>query len=853
MGPSMLSPVDSMNVMLPPPFPPYLDRKPPVTSSITSPFSSSLPSSHAGFGQPQQQQQRTGFGESAEYNNGVIPGRPGSGSFQGFRTTQGQMSSYPSSISTPRTVSTYVNTPSESMGSGSGAIVGSRFMTDPSPKIMGTSGLMKPFTLETVSPLAFPSGDGIRSIWGAPDLNVGAPLIGVGTGGFTGISDGKGTSMMNSNTAWDQAAARLVPSSLFKGGSGSIKDAEESSLSLDGSAEMFSLPLDILDDPAEPPSANGHRSSFSMNGRPDNGFNEAAFASMSLHSPANAFGRPGAVPSDRSPYALKPSPGLYGQQQRQQQQQQQQYQQQQQQQQQQQHHQQQQHLQLQYQALKAMQARNAFAAIPGNGQPPFPLRTPPNFTNGTNLELDPVLIDAASLIGYSPSMSPAKQPNTGIPTSVTNNATATVLSPGTNITSSTGGDDTSLPIVREIQTSKLRVDETKLTKDYFDQLTREALQLCVEICPTGEERMKQEMVFNNVLEISKRVFVDAQLHHFGSTANGFSLAGADMDLFVSTSEAAKLSTAQCVEKLGHMLKQAGMKDVKMLTRARVPIVKMRDPITGIRCDIGFHNNLGMYNTRLLKTYAQIDHRFRELVFVVKYWSKRRNINEPYFGTLSSYCYVLMIIHLLQIRGVLPCLQRICPDGSAAVPAPVHPSQHRHLVNQPGVPPVVEVEGNDVYFYDNLKELPKHWTCTNQESLGELLVAFFKYYSAEFPYVHGVASVRAGRALSKEEKGWTKERQQEINRNGTVKDRFWLCVEDPFEVSNNIGRPVDKETLYDVRGEFIRASKLLCSAGASDDNILARVCEKAPPPAAKKSPSGALGGGVNMMGGMGKKW
>ncbi|KAJ3153014.1 hypothetical protein HK101_001771 [Irineochytrium annulatum] len=411
-----------------------------------------------------------------------------------------------------------------------------------------------------------------------------------------------------------------------------------------------------------------------------------------------------------------------------------------------------------------------------------------------------------------------------------------------NNNSAEGGESPHLPIVREIQTSKLRVDESRLTRDYFDHLTREARCIIAEISPGVEEVRMQEGVFEVVQEVTRRVFPEASLHHFGSTANGFSLANSDMDLCIClySYDASKMSTAQCVEKIGHALKQAGMKDVKMLTRARVPIVKMRDPVTGIRCDVGFQNNLAIFNTRLLKTYAQIDPRFRELVFIVKFWSKRRSINEPYFGTLSSYCYVLMIIHLLQIRGVLPCLQRICPDGTPANAAPVHPT----LTNQPGpgVPPVVEVDGADVYFYDDLNELGKHWQSTNAESLGELIVAFFKYYSAEFPYVHGVASVRAGRVISKEDKGWTKERQQELNRNGGVKDRFWLCVEDPFEVTHNIGRPVDKETLYEVRGEFIRASKCLC-AGATGEFVLSKICEKQMNPPKKAGGGGGGGGGV----------
>jgi hypothetical protein len=74
--------------------------------------------------------------------------------------------------------------------------------------------------------------------------------------------------------------------------------------------------------------------------------------------------------------------------------------------------------------------------------------------------------------------------------------------------------------------------------------------------------------------------------------------------------------------------------------------------------------------------------------------------------------------------------------------------------------------------------------------------------------------------------------------------FCITVEDPFELTNNIGRPVDKETLYDVRGEFIRASKILCAGAASGEEagILAKLCERvSPPPSSSSRSSNNLAG------------
>lgn len=91
----------------------------------------------------------------------------------------------------------------------------------------------------------------------------------------------------------------------------------------------------------------------------------------------------------------------------------------------------------------------------------------------------------------------------------------------------------------------------------------------------------------------------------------------------------------------------------------------------LQVDITVNNILAIVNTKLLKDYGAIDERLLQLVFVVKLWAKRRQVNDSYRGTLSSYCYVLMCIHLLQQRSppILPCLQAMDPTHTRCLPAP----------------------------------------------------------------------------------------------------------------------------------------------------------------------------------------
>jgi hypothetical protein len=88
----------------------------------------------------------------------------------------------------------------------------------------------------------------------------------------------------------------------------------------------------------------------------------------------------------------------------------------------------------------------------------------------------------------------------------------------------------------------------------------------------------------------------------------------------------------------------------------------------LQVDVTVNNMLACVNTKLLADYCAIDPRLARLVALVKHWAKQRAVNDPYRGTLSSYCYVLMCIHLLQTRPtpVLPALQQLPPTFSRAI-------------------------------------------------------------------------------------------------------------------------------------------------------------------------------------------
>ncbi len=71
----------------------------------------------------------------------------------------------------------------------------------------------------------------------------------------------------------------------------------------------------------------------------------------------------------------------------------------------------------------------------------------------------------------------------------------------------------------------------------------------------------------------------------------------------------------------------GMERVICVSTAKVPIVKIWDPELKLACDMNVNNTLALENTRMIKTYVQIDPRVRPLAMIIKHWTKRRIVND----------------------------------------------------------------------------------------------------------------------------------------------------------------------------------------------------------------------------------
>ncbi|UKZ56412.1 hypothetical protein TrVGV298_010248 [Trichoderma virens] len=234
----------------------------------------------------------------------------------------------------------------------------------------------------------------------------------------------------------------------------------------------------------------------------------------------------------------------------------------------------------------------------------------------------------------------------------------------------------------------------------------------------------------------------------------------------------------------------------------------------------------------------------------------RGINSGYRGTLSSYGYVLMVLHYL-VNVAQPF---VCPNLQQLAPAPPNNLTSAEIQS------TISCRGYNIQFWRNEEEIirlaSQNQLNRNTESIGHLLRGFFEYFaqtgmmsnglSRGFDWGRNVISLRThGGILTKQEKGWTGAKtvyevqktdvdtatqsnpppvntqppaSPQVTKSGDVKEirlRYLFAIEDPFEIDHNVARTVTHNGIVSIRNEFRRAWRILRAAGNGDtqENLL----------------------------------
>ncbi|KAI7906139.1 uncharacterized protein BX663DRAFT_498959 [Cokeromyces recurvatus] len=319
-----------------------------------------------------------------------------------------------------------------------------------------------------------------------------------------------------------------------------------------------------------------------------------------------------------------------------------------------------------------------------------------------------------------------------------------------------------------------------ITISFDELLSFRMLKLYQRLIPSRQSFRKRQMMTVKIQNILKEEWPNYQfnVYLFGSSVNNLGTDQSDVDICISTT----WQGLKSMKTLATVLTKYGLYILKIISKAKVPIVKIWDPVLELACDLNVNNTLALQNTKMIKTYVAIDPRVRPFILLVKHWAKQRKLNDAASGgTLSTYTWTCMALYFLQSRSP-PILPKL------------HEMPHRLSKDN------IQINGLNSSFCQDLSQLVGFGKA-NSESLGSLFYGFFRKFAYEFDYKSQVVSVRHGCLMTRDEKGW-----QYLGNNSEGK--HGLCVEEPFDTRRNLGNSANEASVRGLRMEFERAVHVL---------------------------------------------
>ena len=382
------------------------------------------------------------------------------------------------------------------------------------------------------------------------------------------------------------------------------------------------------------------------------------------------------------------------------------------------------------------------------------------------------------------------------------------------------------------------------------RLDRELRRIVRQRRATPQDDQKRQNLLRRLDGLLARKFPGVALKPFGSFVSVFHTAGSDIDISLEVSPTSnwydpkemgrdaaangrgrnrrqqqprgyKSRKVQLLSKVASELRYQRFADVNLVAHARVPLIKFRDPQTGVNCDVCVGND-GVYKSAVLGTMANLDSRYRDLVFLVKMWAKHFDCNDAMAGSFNSFALSLMSLFHLQTRSppILPPCLRMTLASEAAADADLAAENERAANLEPirkfSVSKIRQ-QSDALRDVGPVEQRARRWQgfgSKNNATLAELLVTFFTHFRAVEPlWRHGlVASTYAGR--------W-------VAGCSWAPGRYCLGVEDPFSAGDNVARAVQRRSppkvLSAVRDGTLAVGRVVWAESDEDSSARCTIC------------------------------
>jgi non-canonical poly(A) RNA polymerase PAPD5/7 len=170
-----------------------------------------------------------------------------------------------------------------------------------------------------------------------------------------------------------------------------------------------------------------------------------------------------------------------------------------------------------------------------------------------------------------------------------------------------------------------------------------------------EQRIRSNLVEDLSVSV-KRHFRNSRILSFGSFPAGLYLPTADMDIvcvsneFMNKGKKVLCQVNNQMHQFGRFLDREKIPipgTVEVITRAKVPIIKYVDRLTGLRVDISFENDTGLVANKTFQDWKTEFPAMPILVTLIKHLLAMRGLNEPVNGGIGGFSTICLVVSLLQ--------------------------------------------------------------------------------------------------------------------------------------------------------------------------------------------------------------
>lgn len=284
-------------------------------------------------------------------------------------------------------------------------------------------------------------------------------------------------------------------------------------------------------------------------------------------------------------------------------------------------------------------------------------------------------------------------------------------------------------------------------KEIADWLTMEMKDFVNYILPSRREIETRNHVVMQLKQQVAQFWPGTEVHVFGLYATDLYLPGSDIDMVV-VSLAGDLEHRSRLYQLSSFLRNRKLaKNIEVIAKAKVPIIKFVDPRSDIHIDVSFERTNGIIAAKKIRRWLASTPGLRELVLIVKQFLRSRKLNNVHVGGLGGYLTIIMCYHFLRM----------------------HPRVATHSIS----------------ILDNL---------------GALLIEFFELYGRNFLYDDLILAIDDETDVPK----YLRKRLHPLLN--TARNAFAITIQDPSDQTNNITR--SSYNLRDLKKAFGGAYQLL---------------------------------------------